>query len=131
MTEMLNFSGPIPGFREMCYLHTMVLDEQGKASAALINPTLDGGLGLYLRFDGRELPYLTEWKMMGQGTYVVGMEPANCWVEGRVKERQLGTLQTLKPGETREYHLEIGVLSSQAEIQQFEDDVQGALNAAK
>jgi len=57
--------------------------------------------------------------MANQGTYVVGLEPANCWVEGRAKERERG-LQFLKPGETREYHLEIGVLSSREEISQLE-----------
>jgi hypothetical protein len=38
------------------------------------------------------------------------LEPANCLVEGRDKDRQRGLLQFLEPGESREYLLEIGVL---------------------
>lgn len=44
---------------------------------------------------------------MGEGLYVVGLEPANCHVEGRCAEREMGTLQILQPGEVRLYHLEI------------------------
>ena len=46
--------------------------------------------------------------MMAEGLYVLGVEPANCHVEGRVKERERGTLQVLAPGENRIYHMEIG-----------------------
>jgi hypothetical protein len=65
--------------------------------------------------------------MMGQGTYVVGVEPSNCLVGGRDKERAAGRLQFLEPGECREYRLEIGVLSSLLEIAAFEEQVQALL----
>jgi hypothetical protein len=55
--------------------------------------------------------------------HVVGMEPANCLVQGRAKERERGTLQFIEPGETREFHIEIGVLSGKAEIEEFESQV--------
>ena len=58
--------------------------------------------------------------MNGTREYVVGMEPANCKVEGRNKDRERGILQFLKPGESREYHLEIGVLTTLDEVAQFE-----------
>jgi hypothetical protein len=44
------------------------------------------------------------------------LEPANCLVEGRDKDRARGILQFLQPGEQREYLLEIGVLANNAEI---------------
>jgi hypothetical protein len=56
---------------------------------------------------------------MGQGHYVCGLEPATNWVQGRAKERAEGRLQFLEPGDSRHYRLEIGVLSSQAEIDAF------------
>ena len=46
--------------------------------------------------------------MMGEGAYVVGVEPANCHVSGRSAERERGTLQTLQPLETRRYRIEVG-----------------------
>ena len=52
-------------------------------------------------------PVLVEWKMMGEGMYVVGVEPANCRVEGRVKERERGTLEMLDPLEKRNYRIGI------------------------
>jgi len=58
--------------------------------------------------------------MIGEGLYVVGLEPANCGVEGRAKERERGTLQFLEPGEKRYYNLEIGVLTSRKEIEGME-----------
>jgi hypothetical protein len=47
------------------------------------------------------------------------MEPANCLVDGRAKEREYGTLQFLEPGEEREYHLEPGVLTNKDERADF------------
>ena len=46
------------------------------------------------------------------------LEPANCLVEGRDKDRQRGLLQFLEPGESREYMLEIGVLDGNDAIDQ-------------
>ena len=84
----------------------------------LANRAYDGGqgLGVYLRYRQAELPRFTQWKMVCAGTYVTGLEPANCLVEGRDKDRARGILQFLEPGESREYLLEIGVLDGQEAI---------------
>ena len=109
---------PTVGFKERCYYHDMVTAPDGLVHAALINK--DQGFGFYVKYNKRELPEFTEWKMNGTREYVVGMEPANCRVEGRDKDRAAGRLQFLKPGETREYHLEIGALSTLDEVARFE-----------
>ncbi|MFO7948286.1 MAG: DUF4432 family protein, partial [Armatimonadota bacterium] len=57
-----------------------------------------------------------QWKMPAEGTYVTGLEPANCLVEGRTKDREEGRLVTLEPGESAEYSLEVGVLADNDEI---------------
>lgn len=120
---------PTRGFRERCYYHDMAEDSEGYVRAALINKNLpDGtGFGFYVSYRKAELPKFTQWKMNGAREYVVGMEPANCWVEGRAKERERGTLQFLEPGESREYHLELGVLSGTDEVARFEKAVNDAL----
>lgn len=122
-----SFPAPTPGFRERVYYLDMAEDSDGNVSAALVNPGFRNGrgFGFYAKYPKSELPKFTEWKMTAEGTYVVGLEPANCWVEGRAKERERG-LQFLKPGEARDYHLELGVLTSAEEIARFEAGVKAS-----
>jgi hypothetical protein len=100
---------PQPGYKEKCYFHRPAAGPDGFACAILSNPALDGGLGVSVRFRPDQLPWLVEWKMMGAGAYVVGLEPANALVMGRATERAAGRLQHLEPGEARRYEVEIGV----------------------
>lgn len=102
------FSGPVPGFREQVYYHDLAAGSDGYAAVLLRDAA--GRLGLLVRFRRRELPNFIEWKMTGEGTYVVGLEPANCRVSGRAAERAAGTLQFLEPGEEREFAVEFGLL---------------------
>ena len=115
------FTSPIPGFKAKVYYHQMRADKDGFVKCALVNENLEGGgLGVYLVYKFDQLPNFVQWKMMGEGDYVVGMEPANCRVEGRAKERQRGTLSIIKPGEAREFSLEVGVLERRSQIEEFE-----------
>jgi galactose mutarotase-like enzyme len=59
------------------------------------------GFGLKISYDGEAMPHFVEWKMMGEGEYVIGLEPANCSSEGIVKNREDGTLRYLEPGESQ------------------------------
>lgn len=119
---------PVPGYPERCYYHEMISAPDGFVYAGLVNKALPDGrpIGFYVKYRKEELPEFIQWKMNGVQEYVVGMEPANCRVEGRDKERKRGTLQFLKPGEKREYHLEIGVLSTTEEVTLFENTVKSA-----
>ena len=114
------FQPPTPGFAEQVFYHDMATDNDGDARVALVNPELDGGQGVFLRFHKKTLPRLVQWKMMGYGSYVLGLEPGNAGVTGRAAERAQGTLPVLQPGETRSYRLEIGVLDGTEEIEAFE-----------
>ncbi|MEA3406637.1 MAG: aldose 1-epimerase family protein [Chloroflexota bacterium] len=115
------YEAPIAGYEEQCFYHDMEADEEGYVTLVLANRAYhDGeGLGVYLKYRQAELPRFTQWKMVCAGTYVTGMEPANCLVEGRDKDRERGILQFLDPGEEREYMLEIGVLANNAEIDEL------------
>ena len=114
------FEKPTAGYAERVYMHDLSVDDDGLVQVALVNRSFrDGqGIGVYLRYQKEELPIFNQWKMMGQGLYVVGMEPANCRVDNR--DEELGTLVYLEPGEQRRYHLEIGVLPSTEAIAEFE-----------
>ena len=121
--EMFGFADPIPGFQEQNFLHTIKPDADGCAWAAFVNPELDGGLGLCLKFDAGALPNLNEWKMMGEGDYVVGVEPCNVPCENRAVLREKGLLPMLQPGETTSTWIEIGILDGAEEIGAVKDKI--------
>ncbi len=108
LAECQSFSSPIPDYAEQVFYHDLSANADGYVAVSLVNPSFNGGqgLGLTLRYSKNQYPVLVEWKMMRAGTYVVGLEPSNCLVEGRAAERASGRLQFLQPGETRHYAIE-------------------------
>lgn len=121
--SMLRFSAPVKDCREQNFHHVMRADLDGTAYAAMINPALMGGLGLCVAFKASSLPYLNEWKMMGEGDYVVGIEPCNVPCENRAVLRERGMLPVLEPGDAREMRLEIGILDGADEIAEFRERI--------
>lgn len=111
------FSPPVSGYREQVFYHTVTADADGFATAMIADGRRK--LGLFVRYRKAELPRFIEWKMMGHGFYVVGMEPANCKVGGRARERAAGTLQFLSPGEERDFLVQIGVVEGEPALTQF------------
>ena len=100
------------------YIHRPIPDEHGTVHVGLINDRL--GLGLYWKFPFKEMPVITHWQHFHRGTYVTGIEPGNVSMLGRAWNRQHGYLKHIRPGEVREFHLEIGVLEGEREIRAFE-----------
>ncbi len=98
---------PTAGYVEQCFYHDIEPDADGLARMTLSNP--DCGLKLEVAYRKIELPFFTQWKMMGQQEYVMGLEPANCHPDGQSVEQQNGTLKTLQPDETIEHFLKISV----------------------
>ncbi len=117
------FSEPIPKYKEKCYYHQMKPDKNGFIHAAIINEKFDNntGLGVYIKYPFSQLPEFLEWKMTGEGIYVVGIEPSNCYISTRTQLRKEKKLPFLEPGEKKEYDIEIGVLQTNKEIKEFED----------
>jgi hypothetical protein len=109
LADWSRFQPPTAGYREQVFRHVPTADEEGQVHVELENPTL--GIGLRWSYDRTSLPHLFQWKMMGQGTYVLGIEPANSsGVEGRAIARQRGDLPHLEPGESRRYTLAVEVI---------------------
>ncbi len=104
---------PTAGYREQVFRHQPVADADGLARVTVENPDL--GLSVQLAYSTDVLPYLVQWKMMGQGTYVLGVEPTNCPIlHGRAAAREAGQLPYLQAGETRHYTLELEVTETSA-----------------
>ncbi|HEX8551445.1 MAG TPA: aldose 1-epimerase family protein [Abditibacteriaceae bacterium] len=97
---------PQPDYSERVYFH----DVNGEATvrASIRNPQLD--FGAYIEFDSAQLPHFTQWKMMGAGDYVCGLEPSNAPLATRATLKERGELPILEAGETRSFDLELGIL---------------------
>jgi len=95
---------PSTDFVEQCYYHTF--DDAPKIS--IENPDISARMEM--TFDRSTLDCFTQWKMMGEGEYVVGLEPGNCNPDGRDVMREKGVLKFLKPGETAVNTLEFKFL---------------------
>jgi hypothetical protein len=116
------FSGPEQGFFAEGYEIPMAISDDGVVSAAVVNrgfKAVDGGLGVYLRYDPSTLPMYLEWRMMGEGLYAVGMEPATNGFQTVPELVEAGFPVMMEPGEERVYELEFGVLAGGAEIDEF------------
>jgi hypothetical protein len=104
---------PQAGFQECVYYHeNLSTGADGMATVTVRNPhfpATDRPLMVRLAWEVSNLPVLVQWKMPGEGTHVLGIEPANCHVEGRAAERERGTLVLLAPGQTMGYNLELSV----------------------
>jgi hypothetical protein len=96
--EFRNFTKPQPGFQEQVFNHKMKAAPDGKAMVTLQNKKT--GLALTIRFDTARLPYLIQWKMMGQGEYVLGLEPSNVLLKNRKELREEHILPYLQPDES-------------------------------
>jgi galactose mutarotase-like enzyme len=107
INEFRSFSRPQPGFQEQVFNHKMKAGPDGKAIVTLKNKK--AGIALHLKFDVAELPYLIEWKMMGQGEYALGLEPSNVLLKNRKQLREEGILPYLRPDESITNHLEVRV----------------------
>jgi len=116
------FHDPLPKAPNEVFYHDTIPDPDGIVAVALINEKLP--LGLYIRYRKDQLKNLVQWKMLGQGDYVLGIEPANCHVGGRAAERAEGTLEFIAPGEKRQFHLELGVLDSEAEFREWRTKIE-------
>lgn len=95
------FDKPVDGEEERVFFHKMHQD----FTATLQNPDL--GIRMDISWSGDTLPVLAQWRSMASGDYVLGLEPANCYIMGRHEERNNGTLPVIKGFETKEFTLNI------------------------
>jgi hypothetical protein len=101
-------TGPIKDFTQACFEHKLMAESDGKVPVAIVNRDL--GLGVYQIFQIGQLPHHTVWRMMGEDTYSMAMEPSTNRDAGRWNARERGELLHLEPGEIRPYDLEMGAL---------------------
>jgi len=103
--EFRRFTKPVADCQEQVFYHKMKSGKSGETSVSLRNKAL--GITLTIKFNTKELPYLTQWKMMGEGDYVLGLEPCNVPPKNRVVLREEKILPVLEPGESVTNNIEV------------------------
>ena len=102
---------PQVGYREQVFFHELhaATSSHGDAVAACGRAAIWNEMreiGVQLKFDRAQLPFLTQWKMLGAGAYVLGLEPSNAPLASRAQLLQRGEMPILPAGETREFEIE-------------------------
>ncbi len=105
------------GGGESCGFIDVQPDTEGLCHVGLVNSRLK--LALTMTYQKQQLPALTNWQHWGSGEYVCALEPGTNAPIGQNKARESDELILLAPGENRNYHLEIRVLSRPDQIQEF------------
>ncbi len=123
--DRASFPPPEDGFAEYVYEYRLRDRDAAQASITLANPSFvpTGGIAATVSWDPRQLPRLWQWRMLGPGMYLTGLEPANCGLAGRAAEREAGTLPMLEPGEARRFGIAVRI--------SLGDEVQALVAAAE
>jgi hypothetical protein len=108
---------PQPGASEQVFIHTLRQDGEGDTFAAIINDKLN--LGVKLSFNRKVLPRFMEWKSTASGDYVIGLEPANSSVLGRLEQKKSG-LPLLASQESQKLVIKIEILDGKEEIESLQ-----------
>jgi hypothetical protein len=103
MAQRTRFDEPQPGYEEQVFFHYPIPDSDGYAQAILFNSELN--FGVQLRWLADTMPVLTEWKMIGAGEYVCGLEPATHAMAAWAELEKQGLPRILAPGESVQYEL--------------------------
>jgi len=115
------FFKPIDNFQEQVFIHNIEPDNEGNCNAALINNEFNNGegLGISIKFNKKNLPYLVQWKQASSGDYVCGLEPANSLLGGRNVEIENRNVRFINPGEKINFKIELNLLTSKKEIENY------------
>ncbi len=114
---MARLTAPTSAFVEQVFEYETSADSTGSVPVALVNHQRE--IGFYELFKQDQFPHALVWRMLGEGTYVVGLEPGTNRAAGRMDARQRNELITLAPGEIRSYDLEMGLLQDRDKINTF------------
>ena len=98
MADWAKCQKPTAGCVEQCFYHDIEAGADGMARMTMRNPAAK--MAVEVAYRKAELPFFTQWKMMGEQEYVVGLAPGNCHPEGQSAEAARGTLRTIAPDES-------------------------------
>ncbi len=105
------------GGGEGCAFIDVAADKNRMCTVGLYNRGL--GLALVLKYQKKQLPWLSNWQHWGPGEYVTALEPGTNPPIGQAKAREQKKLIHIAPGKSRTYDLEMTVLTDKRQISRF------------
>jgi hypothetical protein len=124
--SMFEFQKPTHNYFRQVFIHSLEKEQDGRATVALIDERDRANMwGVYLQKDESQLPYLFEFKMMGQSDYQLGLEPTNTGPYGRKEELQAGRIQMIEPGEERQFDLNLGIIDGNKKVERMKQMIVG------
>jgi hypothetical protein len=104
-------AGAVPEVFEL-----VMRDAARTVTAGVCNPHFEptAGIAVTIEYKPEQLPHLLQWRMMGQGLYLTGIEPSNTPARGRDVERAQGTVAELLPGESRFFDVTVRAAAGDA-----------------
>lgn len=113
-----NVEAPQVGYQEQVFFHDLSSHAQSAANGQRRAAIWNGArkLGVQLNFERAQLPFLTQWKMLGAGTYVMGLEPSNAPLLSRAQLLERGEMPILAAGEAREFRIEFDFVTEKPQL---------------
>ncbi len=107
IADWAKMSDPIHGYAEELFFHEIPADADGLARVSIVSK--EANLKVTMAYDPTTLPVLNQWKQMGEGEYVTGLEPGNCVPIGQSGNKENGMLRMIQPGEEVKFVIQIEI----------------------
>jgi len=119
------FGPPEPGFIEQVYFCDLLWDQGGRTKVMLANG--GGDKAVTASFSRSELPCFTLWKNTAEikDGYVVGLEPATNYPNGKRFERSQGRVVKLGPGDRYRAEVLLETHIGETAVSRIEDEIAG------
>lgn len=98
---------------EMCFQHDLP-DQDGTSCAGMFNHKKK--IGFTLRFENHDLTRFLQWRYLNKGEYVVGLEPATNYADGKAAERERDGIKILEPQSSVRHKLMFEFVDSMEEL---------------
>jgi len=124
--DSMMFPEPQANYKEKVFFHNLASDSNDHSFIALFNENVGDGtpLGILIKFNKKELPKFTEWKMPRKGSYVIGLEPGTVIPIGRSRLREKGDLPFLEAQDQYSVTIDLQVIDSLEEMKSIEREAE-------
>ena len=106
------------------FQHTLASDQDGNTFGAFVNDSLE--LALCIRWNVKQIPFMTQWKSSASGDYAMAMEPTNCGFDGRA-----GQTRMLAPFEKHCNEIRFCIAEGREQIAELEEECRALMDNEK